>query len=118
MPNTISCIGANIQAYVVMQQTWRKYPLRNKLAQLVSTALRDTLSLFTADVFPAFDDAFVHTACLSNVQPADVSTSVTPRMAISLSSACVKTVGIVVFAALDQLSLLLSFVPLSLRHHL
>ena len=73
MPRSISSIGANIQAYIVMQETLRKYHLRDKLAQFVSIALRDTLTLFIADVFPAFDDAFQYISCFSNVRPADMS---------------------------------------------
>ena len=45
MPRTVASIGADIQAYEVMQETRRKHPLRGCSAQGASIALRDTLTL-------------------------------------------------------------------------
>ena len=58
MPHTVASIGNNIQADAVMQEIRRKHPLRGSSAHGASIALRDTLTLFIANAYPAFDDAF------------------------------------------------------------
>ena len=67
MPHTVASIGANIQAYEVMQETRRKHPLSGSSAQGVSIALRDTLTLLIANAYPAIDDAFNDIASLFKV---------------------------------------------------
>ena len=67
MPHTVASIGANIQAYEVMQETRRKHPLRGCSAQGASIALRDTLTLLIANAYPAFDDVFDDIASLIKV---------------------------------------------------
>ena len=65
---TVANIGANIQAYAIMEEARKKYPDRGRSAQRAAIALRDVLALLIVNHYETFDEALTDIASLPNLQ--------------------------------------------------
>ena len=67
MRPTVANLGANIQAYEVMQTTHRKYSDKSMSAQRTAIAVRDVLTLLIVNKYGTFDEALLDIASLHNL---------------------------------------------------